>query len=163
MNRTRITLAVLLLPILLASSQAQLQTTEQRLRESRKGVWLLPDGSFTIYTDAHYFVIVGSGDSTSPNIYCGASQVRYNAKGMARKQVVRMRQAPGAPLDFFANNVFQADKTEAPITIDPALFSPGVCNVKAGIIYSEADSVVPAGLDEGAHDYVCTSHAPTFS
>jgi hypothetical protein len=101
----------------------------------------LPDGSFTVYTDTHYFVLVAGGDSTAPNIYCGASQVRYHTKGMARKQVLRVRQLPGQAITFIKENVFRADKTEAPMNIDPSLFSPGVCNVKNGIIY---DSITEA-------------------
>jgi len=135
MKRALIIVSTLLLAISVASSQRQANNTETRLREWRKGVWLLPDGSFTVYTDAHYFVLVASGDSTSPNVYCGASQVRYTAKGMARKQVLRVRQTPGSLPTFSITNVFQPDKTEAPMHIDDKLFSPGVCNIKDGIIY----------------------------
>ncbi len=135
MKRALIILSMLLQAISVGSCQPQANNTETRLREWRKGVWLLPDGSFTIYTDSHYFVLVASGDSSSPNVYCGASQVRYTAKGMARKQVLRLRQTPGSPPTFFTTNVFRADKTEAPMHIDESLFSPGVCNIKDGIIY----------------------------
>ncbi len=141
MNRALIALFMLLCVVVVASSQPQAGNTETRLREWRKGVWLLPDGSFTIYTDTHYFVLVASGDSTSPNVYCGASQVRYTSKGMARKQVLRLRQSPGGATTFFTTNVFQADKSETPLRIDEKLFSPGVCNVKDGVIYDSITEV----------------------
>ncbi len=135
MDRARVVFFALLFPFLLASFTPQTQNPEARLREWRKGVWLLPDGSFTIYTDSHYFVLVASGDSSNPNVYCGASQVRYNAKGMARKQVLRLRQVPGHHAVFFTENIFQEDKTETPLKIDATLFTPGACNIKEGVIY----------------------------
>lgn len=114
---------------------------ETRLREWRKGVWLLPDGSFTVYTDNHYFVLVAIGDSSSRNIYCGVSQVRYHAKGMARKQVLRIRQVPGGESTIYNKNLFRPDHTEAPMDIDSSLFSSGVCNIKDGIIYDSITEV----------------------
>ncbi len=112
-----------------------------KLREWRKGVWLLPDGSFTVYTDTHYFVLVAAGDSASRNIYCGASQVRYHAKGMARKQVLRVREVAGREPTFYTQNVYKPDHTEAPMEIDPTLFTPGVCNIKDGVIYDSITEV----------------------
>ncbi len=112
-----------------------------KLREWRKGVWLLPDGSFAIYTDNHYFVLVASGDSSRPNIYCGASQVQYHSKGMARKQALRVRQVPGRPMNFYVENLFKEDHTETPLVIDPELFRAGVCNFKDGVLY---DSITEA-------------------
>ena len=117
---------------------------EMKLREWRKGVWLLPDGSFTVYTNSHYFVLVAGGDSATQNVYCGASQVRYHAKGMARKQVLRIRRVPGGESTFYKKNVFQSDGTEAPMDIDASLFSPGICNVKDGIIYDSITEVTDA-------------------
>jgi len=59
--------------------EEQTQTSvKDKLAEWRKGVWLLGDGSYAIYTDTHYFVVMVSGDSASPNIYCGASQVKFH-------------------------------------------------------------------------------------
>jgi hypothetical protein len=112
-----------------------------KLAEWRKGVWILPDGSYTIYTDTHYFVLVASGDSSSANIYCGASQIKYHNKGMARKQVLRVRQFPGQKLSFFAENVFRPDSTEAPLSIDTTQFVPNACNIKDGIIYDSITEV----------------------
>jgi hypothetical protein len=140
--RKQLPLAVL--TVLSLSSVSFLPQSEEaasRLAEWRKGVWLLPDGSFTIYTDTHYFVIAASGDSVSQNIYCGASQVRYHAKGMARKQVLRIRQFPGGTLTFYKENVFQPTNSEAPMEINAGFFSPGTCNIKDGIIY---DSITEA-------------------
>jgi hypothetical protein len=107
---------------------------ENRLAEWRKGVWLLGDGSYAIYTDTHYFVVMVSGDSTSPNIYCGASQVKFHRKGMARKQVIRVRQLPGGEMMTFKENVL-AQNDEIPLQIDTTLFAPNACNIKDGIIY----------------------------
>ena len=135
MNHSRIVLCLTLLAISFLSFHQPPKNPEDSLREWRKGVWLLPDGSFTIYTDTHYFVLVASGDSAAPNVYCGASQVRYHPKGMARKQVLRLRQLPKQPLTFFKENVFRPGNTEVPIDIDPNLFSPGTCNIKDGVIY----------------------------
>lgn len=124
-----------------APASSQSDDVATKLREWRKGVWLLPDGSYAIYTDSHYFVLVAGGDSSSPNLYCGASQVRYSPKGMARKQVMRMRQAPGRKPVFFVKNLFQTDHSEAAMAIDMALFTSGTCNIKDGIIY---DSITEA-------------------
>lgn len=141
MKRSWIVLCLVPLATFLVSFQPLRGSSNDSLREWRKGVWLLPDGSFTIYTDTHYFVLVAAGDSAAPNIYCGASQLRYHAKGMARKQVLRVRQSPRQPITFFRENVFRADQLEASMEIDPSLFSPGVCNVRDGIIY---DSITEA-------------------
>jgi hypothetical protein len=141
MNHSRIVLCLAILSISFVSFQQLPENPGDSLREWRKGVWLLPDGTFTIYTDTHYFVLVASGDSAAPNVYCGASQLRYHAKGMARKQVLRVRQLPGQPITFIKENVFRPGNTEAPMEIDPSLFSPGTCNVKDGIIY---DSITEA-------------------
>lgn len=123
------------------SFSPQPRDAASKLAEWRNGVWLLPDGSYTIYTDTHYFVLVAGGDSASQNIYCGASQVRYHAKGMARKQVLRVRQFPGGELTFYKKNVFQPGNTEAPMEIDAGLFSPGTCNIRDGIIYDSVTEV----------------------
>ena len=149
MNRSRTVLFLALLSISFLSFHQLPGNPEDSLREWRKGVWLLPDGSFTIYTDTHYFVLVASGDSSAPNVYCGASQVRYHAKGMARKQVLRLRQLPGQPATFFKENVFRPGNTEVPMDINPNLFSPGTCNIKDGVIY---DSIT-----ESTNSYILLS------
>ncbi len=146
MNRIAFVFCVFMVPLLFVSFKPQPEDAGARLREWRKGVWLLPDGSFTIYTDTHYFVIVAAGDSASPNVYCGASQVRYHAKGIARKQVVRVRQVPGSTLTFLSRNVFQPDKTEAPMEIDTTQFSPGICHIKDGIIYDAITEVTDTSI-----------------
>ena len=119
--------------------QSQLSVKE-KLAESRKGVWLLGDGSYAIYTDTHYFVVMVSGDSASPNIYCGASQVVYHEKGMARKQVIRVRQLPGGDLVTFKENVL-GHNAEIPLDIDTAQFAPNACNIVDGIIYDSVTEV----------------------
>jgi hypothetical protein len=119
-----------------------------KLAEWRKGVWLSADGTYTIYTDTHYFVVMASGDSSSANIYCGASQVKYHNRGMARKQVIRVRQFPGSQLTWFKENVVGHDE-EIPLEIDSTQFAPNTCNIKDGIIY---DSIT-----ETTKDYILLS------
>jgi hypothetical protein len=48
---------------------------------------------------------------------------------------------PGDAPTIYTKNVFRADRTEAPMEIDPGLFAPGTCNIKDGIIY---DSITEA-------------------
>jgi hypothetical protein len=119
--------------------QSQLSVKE-KLAEWRKGVWLLGDGSYAIYTDTHYFVVMVSGDSASPNIYCGASQVKFHEKGMARKQVIRVRQLPGGDLVTFKENVL-GHNAEIPLEIDTIQFAPNTCNIVDGIIYDSVTEV----------------------
>ena len=79
--------ALVLSPAFSSSGESDLAAT---LAEWRKGVWILQDGSYAVYTDNHYFVLVVSAMVTTANIYCGASQVRFHDKGMARRQVHRV-------------------------------------------------------------------------
>ncbi|MCK4225242.1 MAG: hypothetical protein KAX39_08670 [candidate division Zixibacteria bacterium] len=115
-------------------------TKENKLAEWRKGVWLLSDGSYAIYTDTHYFVVMVSGDTSSPNIYCGASQIQFHRKGMARKQVIRVRQLPGGELNLHKVNVL-GHNAEIPLKIDTTQFAPNTCNIKDGIIYDSITEV----------------------
>ena len=119
-----------------------------KLAHWMNGVWLMADGSYTIYTDTHYFVISASGDSASANIYCGASQVKYHNKGMARKQIIRLRQMPGATLQWYKENIVD-ENAEIPLKIDTTQFAPNTCNIKDGIIY---DSIT-----EITNDYILLS------
>ncbi len=111
-----------------------------KLAEWRKGVWLLGDGSYAIYTDTHYFVVMVSGDTSAPNIYCGASQIQFHRKGMARKQVIRVRQLPGGDLVTFKENVL-GHNAEIPLEIDTSQFAPNTCNIRNGIIYDSITEV----------------------
>jgi hypothetical protein len=115
-------------------------SVKDKLSEWRKGVWLLGDGSYAIYTDTHYFVVMVSGDSAAPNIYCGASQVVYHEKGMARKQIIRVRQLPGGDLVTFKENVL-GHNAEIPLEIDTTQFAPNTCNIRDGIIYDSITEV----------------------
>ena len=127
---------VILICFLSCGSQSPQQSdTASKLAEWRNGVWIAPDGSYSIYTDTHYFVLYLSGDSSNANIYCGASQVKYHNKGMARKQVARFRKLPGRDFEMYKKSVFQSDKTEEKLVIDTTQFSPGTCNIVSGIIY----------------------------
>lgn len=115
-------------------------SVKEKLAEWRKGVWLLGDGSYAIYTDTHYFVVMVSGDTSAPNIYCGASQVVYHEKGMARKQVIRVRQLPGGDLVTFKENVL-GHNAEIPLEIDTSQFAPNTCNIIDGVIYDSVTEV----------------------
>jgi len=132
---------VIIFLLLVVSCSTPPKDLKTKLAEWRKGVWILQDGSYAIYTDSHYFVLVASGDSSSPNIYCGASQIQYHNKGMARKQIIRVRQFPGSNLTFFQKVVLQADTTETPLKLDTSQFAPNTCNIKDGIIYDSITEV----------------------
>ncbi len=106
-----------------------------QLAEWLKGVWITGVGTYTIYTDSHYFVLSNEGDSLRPNLYFGASQVIYTDKGKARKQVLRYRQVPNNDPTIFRETDFQDDHTEAPMVIDTTLFSGTSCTIQDGIIY----------------------------
>jgi hypothetical protein len=142
-----------------ASSEAN------KLKEWRKGVWLLGDGSYAIFTDDHYFVVQVSGDSASPNIYCGASQVVYHRKGMARKQVIRVRQLPGGELFSFKQNVLGHD-AEIPLVIDTTLFVPNTCNIKDGIIYDsiteETDEYILLATCSGDYEKIYSNGTSAY-
>lgn len=146
---------IALTSIALASCTGQSQSAvadhpvQSHLAEWQKGVWIQPGGSYTIYTDTHYFVVMASGDPDSPNIYCGASQVRYCSGGMARKQVVRVRQLPGGDMNTFNESVFEEGGKEDLLVIDTTLFKPDVCNIVDGVIY---DSIT-----EETDDYILLS------
>ncbi len=146
MNKWYSVLIIVIFMLLGASCSNPRVNTEKkldegtRLAEWRKGVWLAGDGSYTIYTDTHYFVVMASGDSSSANIYCGASQVRYHNKGMARKQVIRVRQFPGSTVTWFKENVL-GHNAEIPLEIDTTQFAPNTCNIKDGIIYDSITEI----------------------
>jgi hypothetical protein len=141
MKGSCLTANITVLLLLAVSCTAPPAGIQSKLAQWRNGVWMTEDGSYTIYTDSHYFVLVASGDSSSANIYCGASQVQYHDKGMARRQVLRVRQLPGNRLTFFKESVFQSDHTETPMEIDTTQFAPGTCNIKDGIIYDSITEI----------------------
>ncbi len=111
---------------------------QDRLAEWRQGVWIT---TYTIWTDSHYFVVSYEGNSVSPNIYVGASQVRFHNKGIARQQVLRLREAPGGDRQMFRETAFQSDHKEAPMVFDSSMFKPDVCNIIDGVIY---DAIIKA-------------------
>lgn len=138
------TLAVIAIVIICLSSITTAQDTEGRLSQWLKGVWLSGNGTYSIYTDNHYFVVSVEGDSSNANVYCGASQIVFSDQGMARRQVMRLRQVPGGDLLSFRESDFLDGMTEKPLAIDTALFKPGICNIKDGVIY---DSITEVGKD----------------
>jgi len=144
---------VILLTLPACTGQTQATTTTPtaaaKLAAWQKGVWIQPGGSYTIYTDTHYFVVMATGDPESPNIYCAASQIRFCSGGLARKQVVRVRQLPGGDMSAFNESAFVDGGTEAPLEIDTTLFKPDVCNIVDEVIY---DSIT-----EETEDYILLS------
>ncbi len=118
------------------------QTTGERLRQWRRGVWLLADGSYAIYTDNHYFVVSASGDSTRSNVYCGGSQIEFTDKGLARRQTLRIRKFPGGDLTLFKESRPHSDPPlVSPMELDMDLFQPGTCKIEGGIIYDSVTEV----------------------
>ena len=145
-NRYGIVLLMTVIAVTFVGCCKSVQGEKNKLAEWRKGVWIAGAGTFTIYTDNHYFVVSYEGDSASSNIYCGASQLIFHNKGIARKQLIRLRQNPGGNLYSFRERTFASDRTEAPLVIDPNLFTPGTCHIKNGIIYD--------AVTEVADDYI---------
>ena len=139
---------MIVLTAALVHSCSTTPTTESRLREWYRGVWLSDGGGYTVWTDAHYFVVSAAGDSSRINLYCGSSQVRYTDKGIARRQTLRIRQLPGSALQTF-NDYSMYDEgedggvAEAPLEINMNLFEPGVCNVVKGVIYDSVTEETP--------------------
>ncbi len=128
-------MAVVMLFAIGAAADLAAENTESNLASWLKGVWISGGGTYTIYTDQHYFVVSLQGDSASPNIYCGSSQLKFSSRGLARKQVLRLRQFPGGEMDAWKQDIFTATGEEAEFLIDTALFQPGVCNIVEGTIY----------------------------
>lgn len=120
---------------LLSCSHSATDSTEEKLKSWRKGVWVSSASTYTVWTDSHYFVVSSEGDSTSPNVYCGVSQILYHERGIARQQVVRVRQLPGGEISLGGWSVLRNDNTETPMSIDTTLFVPGTCTIRGGIIY----------------------------
>ena len=61
MKRFRLFTLVISFLLIVFSCSTPPSDVKTKLAEWRKGVWILPDGSYTIYTDTHYFVLVASG------------------------------------------------------------------------------------------------------
>lgn len=137
----RILIILILLLGAAGSVWSESTITKERLREWRTGVWLLADGSYTIYTNSHYFVVSVSGDSSRTNLYCGASKIRITDKGIARAQTLRIRQMPGGSLQWFKEPENISDIGSEFLKFDPTLFQPGTCNIVNGIIYDSVTEV----------------------
>lgn len=128
------------------STKVELSSVRSRLAEWRKGVWMAGNGTYTIYTDTHYFVISYGGESTNPNTYVGASQIAFHNKGTARKQILRLRQPIGAPISYFLGDGFTAAHQEPPFVYDTTLFKPGICQIKEGVIYDAVTEVTDTSI-----------------
>ena len=130
-------LTLLVLPLVLCGTCSRALTTQEKLSTWRQGVWLLGGGGRAIYTDAHYFVLTASGDSARVNLYCGTSLLRYTEKGIARKQILRVRQSPGRELQLVSESL--GEWSEEVLEIDMDQFQAGTCTLHEGILY---DSVI---------------------
>ena len=84
----------------------KIQSTADKLKAWRTGVWISGNGTYTIYTPDHYFVLSMEGDTADANLYYGASQVSFHNDGMARYQVSRLRKFPGGEIDNWIRSVF---------------------------------------------------------
>lgn len=126
---------LLIFTFCIASACTTTLTIEEKLRQWRRGVWLLGDGSYAVYTDTHYFVVSASGDSAQSNIYCGGSQIRITEKGIARRQTLRIRKFPGGDLQLFKELRSASEHDEVALELDMAQFQPGTSNVHDNIIY----------------------------
>lgn len=124
-----------------AQDRASTNDIQTKLTEWRRGVWINGAGTYTIWTDSHYFVVSYEGDTASPNLYIAASQVRFHNKGIARQQVLRLREVPGGDRQMFRETAFRSDHTETPMAFDSSLFKPDVCNIIAGVIYDAVTEV----------------------
>ena len=113
----------------------------EKLRSWQVGVWLSPGGTYTVWTETHYFVVQGFLQQDSANIYCGASQIAFTDKGVARKQIVRVRKTPGQDLYANTGDYFDSLGMEQPLVIDESKFKPGTCAYDKGILYDSIDSV----------------------
>jgi hypothetical protein len=146
----RIFLAVLIgtgvLTIGSCATRLENNSVGARLAQWRQGVWVSGTATYTIYSGSHYFVLSCEGDSSATNLYVGASQVVFHEKGMARRQLVRLRQLPGASLSSFRDIDFSEDHTEPALVIDTALFVPGSCTVKEGVIYDAVTAVTDTSI-----------------
>ncbi len=135
-------LATVVLPMSIScSSPPPDETTGDKLRRWRRGVWQLSDGSYAIYTDAHYFVVSASGDSVRQNVYCGGSRIAITDKGMAREQRLRVRMVPGGELRISKDAPLSIAEARASLQVDLSLFQPGTCNIEEGIIYDSVTEV----------------------
>jgi hypothetical protein len=165
-DRMRWVINATLLLFLIVACAVPPADVQTKLAQWRQGVWMTEDGSYTVYTDSHYFVLYVSGDSSSPNIYCAASQVRFHKKGMARKQVLRFRQLPGIQPVLFNEGKLQPDHSEPPMTIDTSLFAPGVCNIRDGVIYDsiteEADDYILLATCNGDHEKIFSNGVSVY-
>jgi hypothetical protein len=135
MNMRKCTICFLIAVLAFTLACSPSLTTADKLRQWRQGVWQLADGSYTIFTENHYFVVSASGDSTRANIYCGASQIRFTDKGIARKQTLRIRKFPGGDLKLLKDTPPSSNETQPILAVDMSQFQPGTCNTTEGIIY----------------------------
>ena len=119
---------------------------KSRLASWRQGVWVSGSATYTIYTGSHYFVISSEGDTAASNLYVGASQLVFHERGMARRQLIRLRQLPGSELNSFRVIDLAADHEEPELEIDSLLFVPGTCTVKDGIIYDAVTEVTDSSI-----------------
>jgi len=139
MNRSHRWIVVVSL-LCLGLSCSSSQTTRERLIEWQRGVWISGGGAYTIWTESHYFVVQAAGDSSTANIYCGSSRVRFTDKGVARHQNLRVRQTPNSAMLIHGDDSMYSESDagsliEAPLVIDMALFTPDECKVVDGVIY----------------------------
>lgn len=110
-------------------------TNIEKLRAWQKGVWINGSGTYTVYTDDHYFVVSYEGDSAHANLYFAASQLGFYDRGMTRYQTIRLRMPPNGDLTEWKREGFIADHNEIRHPVDTSLFDEKSCVIQDGVIY----------------------------
>ncbi|HOP05931.1 MAG TPA: hypothetical protein PLF13_01435 [candidate division Zixibacteria bacterium] len=128
---------VLIALALLAACQGEREslTNVEKLRAWQKGVWISGSGTYTVYTDDHYFVISSEGDSANANLYFAASQLGFYEQGMTRYQTVRLRKIPQGNPIYWKKEGFITNNIEVRQPVDTSLFDNRSCVVQDGVIY----------------------------
>ena len=134
--RTALLVVVAALTLLTAcKGEPRSLTNVEKLRAWQRGVWISGNGTYTVYTNDHYFVVSFEGDSARPNLYFGASQLGFYEKGMTRCQTIRLRQVPGGESAPWKRDGFIQDNDEVLVPVDTTLFDPKSCITQDGVIY----------------------------
>ncbi len=137
MKRIIVCICGLLIILLMAgcSTSTPEFTTGEKLQSWLTGVWITGHGTYTIYTDSHYFVLSHEGDSANANLYFGASQIAFFDQGMTRYQTIRLRKFPGGDMTSFCQTAFTEDHNEIPPEVDLSHFDSTSCVIADGVIY----------------------------
>lgn len=126
---------VIALSVVMSSCSNPVGSVGEKLARFRQGTWFSGSGTYTVWTDRHYFVISYEGDSTRANIYCGVSQVEYFDQGTARGQTLRIRKFSSGDIKLSRDNGLLVDSSEVRLAFDNSKFAPETCVLDNGILY----------------------------